>query len=126
MNNIPKKLREKLSKSKFMEMCIFHYKDPNHQCGGRVEWEHVWQYANRQIQEEFSIMPVCSDWHRGNFGTTKEKDWHKFVSLLVATDDELARYPRKDWRQEWLALCVKYSANHSDAASQMLRTGSVR
>lgn len=62
MRPIPKKLRERLPKEFDMETCV------NCGCEGS-EWNHVWKYAGRQINEIWSIVPLCTFCHRGNFGT---------------------------------------------------------
>ena len=108
MATIPKKLRTQLANSAFMQDCIFKLKDQGHECQGGIDWEHVWIYAGKQIQEAWAILPVCAHMHRGNFGTAFEKSWHEFVSLSRASPSDLAKYPRINWSQKKKDLQSRY------------------
>lgn len=109
MARIPPKIKARLATLKRMTKCIFLLRDPKHKCEGRIEREHVWIYAGRQIQEVWAIVSVCTGWHRlKNFGSPLEKDWHRYVSLTLASDDDLKKYPRFNWKQEKQRLAHKY------------------
>lgn len=107
MQPIPLKLRKQIADSGLMDICIHN----NCDCQGRVEWEHSWTYGKHQIQEEWSIVPVCTYHHRGN---GLDKDFNRYKSLLKAIELEgsliplIRKYPKKNWQQEWKFLSKKY------------------
>jgi hypothetical protein len=92
MRPIPKKMKEELAKDPFMKLCIHN----NEECSGRIEWEHAWTYAGKQINEIWAIVPVCYMHHRGG---KLDKDYNRYVSLLRASEEDLKKYPRKNWKQ---------------------------
>ena len=97
-----------MSESLDMKICIHN----NCDCQGRVEWEHVWLYAGKQIQEEWAIIPCCYMHHRGG---KLDKDFNRYQSLLKAIkifgDLEYIcnKYPKKDWKQIYSFLSKKYA-----------------
>lgn len=96
MRPIPKKLREQLAQDPFMKRCCF----PG--CSEiRVEWHHVFLYAGKQINERFSIVPACVFHHRGK---GFDKRTFERIALSRATQEELDRYPMRNWDQMRLAL----------------------
>lgn len=106
MNNIPKKLREKLTHDKFMRRCILaESRDP---CRGKVEWHHVWTYAGKQIQEVFAIMPLCAEHHKHEY---LFRDYIRAVSLSRVTKGELEKYPKINWRLEKKRLGIYKERN---------------
>ena len=108
MHPIPIKLREKMTNDNSMKVCIYNNSD----CSGRVEWDHVWNYANRQIQEEWAILPTCYKHHRGgllNREFSQYKSLEKaFYILKIGLDKIIIKYPKKDWNQIWVYLKNKY------------------
>jgi hypothetical protein len=107
MHPIPLKLRKLLSESLSMKTCIHN----NSECNGRVEWEHSWIYAGKQIQEEWSIIGCCSYHHRGK---GLDKDFNRYKSLIKAMEINgsllpiIKKYPKKNWLQEFKYLVQKY------------------
>lgn len=81
-----------------MAQCFRHVEG---KCRGRVEWEHCWLYANKQINERWAIIPACGLWHHRGPGL--DKNANRAESLRRMTPDELAeakrKYPRTDWEQ---------------------------
>ena len=85
-----------------MKICIHNNKD----CRGRIEWEHAWIYAGRQIDESWAIVGVCTYHHRGN---GLDKEFNQYKSLLKADIDEVCKqYPKKNWRIIFNYLKSKY------------------
>jgi hypothetical protein len=68
-------------------------------CDGRIEFEHAWIYAGRQIDEPWAIIGVCSKHHKMKDGDRAVKAAIETASLMLATDEDLAQYPRKNWQQ---------------------------
>lgn len=68
-------------------------------CQGRIEWHHVWIYAGTQINEIWAILGACER-HHGMVKTHRiVKETFERRSLEIATEEELAMYPRKNWVQ---------------------------
>ena len=88
---IPIKLRGQLADDPFIQKCCIFNLD----CRGGVTWHHPWIYAGRQIQEAFAILPAC-EYHHDKQRGFNDKEF-KRISLQRATDEDLAKYPRKDW-----------------------------
>lgn len=99
MRKIPPALREQMANDPYYKVCA----RKNSDCDGRITWEHAWIYAGRQINEVWSIIPLCVYHHLGD---GLDKDKNQRISLQCATDEDLAKYPRKNWEQikVWLKL----------------------
>lgn len=87
MRPIPQKLRAQLAADPFMARCVWG-------CSGKPEWEHVFVYGGRQVNERWAIIPLCYFHHRGG---GLDKRLNELVALLRATPEELSLYPKKDW-----------------------------
>ncbi len=74
-------------------------------CNGRVEIEHAELYAGRQIPEMWNYVPVCT-WHHRGAGL--DKNLNQYEALSRATDADLAKYPKVDWKQKLKYLKSKY------------------
>lgn len=69
----------------------------NAECEGRVQWHHVWIYAGTQIDEEWAIVGACEHHHEMVNGNKIVREAFQRESLRLATGNDLAKYPRKDW-----------------------------
>ena len=108
MRPIPIKLRTQIAQDIFMQKCIYN----NCDCEGRIEWEHAFLYAGKQINESWNILPVCIFHHRGN-GLNKE--YNQFRAIIRADIIDLeARMPKKNWRQVYNYLTKKYDKNRKN------------
>jgi len=82
-------------------------------CGrqNRLEWNHALMYSNRQINEWYSIIALCNDCHRGDFGTIKKeiRDYCTLLAITRGLQDLVKKYPRRDWvwEKNWLEQKVK-------------------
>ncbi len=102
MRPIPKKLREEIARDPFMKTCIRR----NEECSGRIEWEHAFTYAGKQINEAWAIVPVCVYHHRG---LGLDKEYNQYRAIIRADIEDLCkRMPNKDWRQIKNYLVGKY------------------
>lgn len=107
--SIPKQLLSSILTDPFYEKCIRHQEK---QCSGRVTFEHVWIYAGRQIQELWAIVPLCTLHHAVNEyqeGGDLRKEIGQHVSLQRASDKDLEKYPKTDWKQKRKYLESKYA-----------------
>lgn len=68
-------------------------------CEGRIEFDHSWIYAAKQINEVWAIIGLCQYHHYAKDGNKELKNAVLRVSLKLATAEDLAKYPRKDWAQ---------------------------
>ena len=68
-------------------------------CSGRIEWHHPWIYGGSQINEAWAIVGGCT-YHHDEVNKDKAiKQAFETASLLLATEKDLGKYPRKDWGQ---------------------------
>jgi len=76
----------------------------DHECGGRLTFEHVWKYAGRQVNEPWAIITLC-EWahslgpYMGTGGLDKRiNEYLSRRHLLDLTPDEFdatrLKYPR--------------------------------
>lgn len=114
MRPIPKKIRNRLSDDPFMATCIHNNAD----CKGRVEWEHAFIYAGRQINEEWAIVPCCTYHHRGD---GLDKNYNQYRALQRATDEDLAKYLRVNW--DLLKQFLKHKYGEFDSKVQRQSRG---
>lgn len=106
MRPIPIKMRTEMSKDKFMARCVCRNLGGGFDCSGKVEWEHAFLYAGKQINEPWAIVPVCTYHHRGK-GLNKE--FNQYQAIIRADIDDLCRrMPKKDWQQIYNYLTSKY------------------
>lgn len=100
MRPIPPKLKRELAADPFMLRCIHSYLPGATPCSGRVEWEHAFTFAGRQLNERWAIVPVCTGHHRGG-GLVK--DLNRYAALLRMTIQERldvrVKYRTTDWEQ---------------------------
>lgn len=90
MRPIPAKLRAQIDADPYFKFCARQNVD----CDGRITIEHAWIYAGQQINELWAFVPLC--WHH-HLGAGLDKEENQRLSLMRATDEDLAKYPRKDW-----------------------------
>lgn len=93
MNNMPPKLREEMAKDPFYEVCSRKMLLKDHECSGRITWEHVIIYAGKQLQKAWAIIPLCELAHSVNShqdGGILDKDINRWIALNRATPEEIA------------------------------------
>jgi len=111
MNNTPPKLQEEMNNDPEYKTCMRRELFHDHECKGRMTREHALIYAGRQIQEKFAIISICAwshdvDEHQG--GNNLDKPKNEYIALLRATDEDLRKYPNRDWKQHLKYLNGKY------------------
>lgn len=111
MTPIPPKLRKELAADPFYTVCAragLH----DHECGGRVTWEHAVIFAGKQVQARWAILPICAKGHevdRYQDGGDLDKEVHLWIALNRATDEELRLISRaEDYRRKRDQLNLKY------------------
>lgn len=98
MRPIPQKLREELERQSRMKWCAAFGLGFGG-CWPRIEYDHVWIYAGRQINETWAIVGVCKKHHAAKEGNLLLKACIQRNSLRLATNEDLLQYPKKDWDQ---------------------------
>lgn len=74
-----------------------HICEPDPIMGKLIEWEHAMYYAGKQIQERWAIIPICWYVHRGG---ELDKEKNRFLALNRASDEDLEKYPRANFKQQ--------------------------
>ncbi len=90
MRPIPQKLKDEILSDLYYKKCC----RKNHDCKGRITWEHAFIYAGRQINEKWAIIPLCVYHH---LGEGLDKRLNEIIAVSRATPEDLAKYPRKNW-----------------------------
>lgn len=98
MRPIPTELKSRLALDTRMKSCALRGRWFG-MCRGKVQWHHVWIYAGRQINEFWGILGACEHHHYLVDADPKVKQEFQRVSLELATEGDLEKYPRKDWAQ---------------------------
>lgn len=106
MRPIPPKMRKQIALDPFMKKCIYDHIGRGNECRGRIEWEHTHNYAGKQINEPWAIVPCCTYHHRG---AGLDKDFNRYMAIMRADIEDLqVRMPRQDWAQQKKYLMSKY------------------
>ena len=93
MRAIPAWMREQMAADPYYEKCARWHEGV---CSGRITWEHVFIYAGQQVNEVWAILPLC--WHH-HLGKGLNKKINERIAVARATPEELAKYPRRNWKQ---------------------------
>ncbi len=110
MRPIPKKMREQIADDPFMKRCVWTGTRQN------VSWEHCFVYKGRQINEPWAIVPLRRDL---NVNITQEiKDYCRWIALMRAKPEDLAKYPKRDWDQLKKYLDRKYVGKNQGIISE--------
>lgn len=108
MRKIPQSHKDQIAQDPYFSKCARAHEG---NCGGRITIEHAWIYAGRQINEMWAYVPICAYHHEVDEYQDDgdlNKELNQFISLSRATDADLAKYPKKDWRQIKNYLNEKY------------------
>jgi hypothetical protein len=85
-----------------MQKCFRQMALHDHECRGRITWEHSLQYGGHQLDEVFSIIGLCAYSH-GVDQFQNENIYDRRVSEWIAVNrmtlDDEAKYPKRDWKQ---------------------------
>lgn len=99
---------------KFFKKCARH-KEGN--CEGRITIEHVLIYGGRQIDDSWTLLPICAFHHavdqfqdRGDL----QKEVHEWIVLCRATDEQIRSISKAvNYQQKKKYLISKYG-NYSE------------
>lgn len=93
MRPISKRVHKVIKADRFYRRCARYGKD----CSGRLTMEHAFIYGGSQIDDAFAIVPLC--WYH-HLGPGLNKRLNELIALRRATEADLAKYPRRNWRRE--------------------------
>lgn len=100
MRPIPPKMRQGLSEDPRMKVCaVSNLQSLYGACSVKIDYDHVWVYAAKQINEPWAILGVCRTHHDMKNGNREIRETIQRTSLRLATEIDLAKYPRRDWKQ---------------------------
>jgi hypothetical protein len=88
---IPLKQREEMEKDPFYSTCAM-YGQFDHQCDGRITWEHAIRVAGKNCQAKWSIVPLCAKAHavdqfQDNHEMIKERN--EWIALSRASNQDI-------------------------------------
>lgn len=100
-----------MDKDPFMHRCIYD----DEYCSGRVEWEHAFLYAGKQINEWWAIVGCCANTHHR--GKKLDKKLNQYVGLTRAVKAGhlpfiIEKYPRVNWLQLYKGLETYVKRNY--------------
>lgn len=108
MRAISQRVRRIIDSDEFYRICS-RWADGN--CSQCVTMEHTLIYAGSQIDEHWAIIPLCEYHHGvGNYQDRGDlqKEKNVWIALNRATDEELLKYPKRDFLKEKSNLNKKY------------------
>lgn len=102
---IPKKLRDELANDPYYKKCCL-----SGVMNEKIDWHHNFNYASKNINEKWCILPVANSIHQYHQGITSEvKEKLNWIMYNRATDEELKKYSKcKDLIREKERLNKKY------------------
>jgi len=98
MRPISKRIRDVLSRDPWMTRCA--------NCGSsiQVQWHHPFKYAGKQINEVWSLVPLCDNCHNHDVTGLIKGDFSKLISLVRAMgiygiylEMVKIKYPKTKW-----------------------------
>lgn len=101
MRPIPLKERKKIALDDFMKKCVWTGETVD------ISWEHPWVYAGRQIVDAWATVPLARRLNTSSM-PREIKEYCRWVSLMRAKPEDLAKYPKRDWLQEKKNLTSKF------------------
>jgi hypothetical protein len=102
MRPIPDDLKERIIARPQHGKCFRRLVLKDHECQGRITWEHVFLYGGRQINELWAIIELCDLAHSTGLYQDCgiiEKKINEWISINLMSPEDEARYPRFSWRQ---------------------------
>ena len=102
MRPIPPKMKKEILSMPEYKTCMRNEMFDDHICHGRITLEHAFIYQGKQINEVWAIVSICAwahdvDEYQGGGNLDKEKN--QYCGLIRASEEDLAKYPRRDWGQ---------------------------
>lgn len=113
MRQISPRVKKVIDTDKYYRTCA-RWEDGN--CTYHITMEHALIYEGRQIDEVWAIIPLCTYHHAVNEcqdGKGLDKSKNVWIALNRATDEDLLKYPKRDFIHERLMLNKYYGKYHT-------------
>lgn len=95
MNNLPEHLKNYMRCDPFYEQCCLT--GWNHE---KIDWHHHLQFAGKQVQESFCIIPLAKSLHDNIRSDQLIKDLCDWIVWNRATDEQIKKYSKcHDYRR---------------------------
>lgn len=106
---LTQKAKYEIENDPFYKRCIRSLEGT---CQGRITIEHALYYAGQRIDDPFALVPLCAYHHEVDGFQDKgdlDKEYGQHIALSRATEEDLAKYPRENWKQKKAYLAKKYA-----------------
>lgn len=119
MRPIPTKHKITINSDKYYSKCCLTGMTNN---SVKIDIHHAWDYQGKQINELWAYMPVWEKMHlptglpNSVHNSRETREYVQYLSLLRATEEDLKKYPRKDWKQIFNYLSKKYEQTREYSA----------
>lgn len=103
MGPIPENIMAKIAADPYYKRCA---REQDGGCAGRITLEHAILYAGIQLQDLFSIIPLCEYHHAvGEYQDIGDLDKLKneWIAIGRMTKRDMKKYPKGSWelRRKW-------------------------
>jgi hypothetical protein len=121
MNPIPHLVRKECEADPYYKKCCLTGKES---WEVKIDWHHAFDYSGTQINEKWAIMPIWWYMHSSNgdeksvHNSKKTREFVQYLSLLRATPEDLAKYPKKNWIQIFNYLRQKHGQKETSQESK--------
>ena len=115
MRHISEKIRNQLEVDPLMGQCFRWLALRDHECKGRITWEHGVIYAGRQLDEVWAIFGLCEYAHSvGVYQNTGiyNRNISEWIAVNRMTPADERKYPKRDWDLRRRYLNSKYGQLH--------------
>lgn len=117
----PPEMLAELNALSLAKVCWRWYLLRDHDCQGRMTWEHAMTHGGKRVNEVWAIIRLCAWAHEVDEfqdGGGMDKNLNRWIALGRITDWEAvtAKYPRTSWRQDLRYLDTRYGSARLPAA----------
>jgi len=112
-NPTPPEILEELMLHPLANVCWRWLLLRDHECGGRLTWEHALTHGGRRVNEAWAIIRICEKAH--SLGAYQDcgildKNVNRWIAFSRIEDWEAVeeRYPRTSWRRDFRWLVGLY------------------
>lgn len=106
---IPPSVKEQIAAHPLSGLCLRRLALKDHNCQGRITWEHAVYYAGKRVNETWAIVQLCAwahsvDQFQDGGGMNKRINEWLALSRIKDWDELMQKYPRQQWHQrlQWL------------------------
>lgn len=101
MRPIPPATRERIANDPYFTKCARQ----SAECSKRLTVEHAIIIGGRQCNDYWCLVSLC--WYH-HLGKGLNKEYNRYLALSHATDADLEKYPKSDFKQMKKYLISKY------------------